>query len=161
MKRLIILPVLLLACQAQADIYKCKDEHGAISYQGTPCPNGMIDKLNKAPEASEENQTRARNELNRMNEQSHKVDVAREAEWKQRQDEMKRAEEREALARQQAAERARQYLKEQEAKERERQTQQLLERQTVAAERAAKAAEQANRKQLHCRPNYVGGLVCD
>lgn len=160
-KRLIILSAIIFTCQAQAEIYKCKDDYGIISYQDTPCTKGMMGKLNKAQEASEEDQIRARNQLNRMNEHSRKVDAIRELEWKQRQEEIKRAEERETFARQQAAERARQYLKEQEAKERERQNQQLLERQAIAAERAARAAEQANRRQLNCRSNYTGGLVCD
>lgn len=47
MKHLLMLSAMFLAFQAQAEIYKCKDGDGKISYQGTPCVNGMIGKLKK------------------------------------------------------------------------------------------------------------------
>lgn len=54
MKSLVMFAAIFFACQAQAEIYKCKDEDGKISYQGTACSKEAAGKsLDKAPESLE------------------------------------------------------------------------------------------------------------
>lgn len=102
MQRWIAMSALLLALPAAAEIYKCRDAQGRISYQGTPCAVTTLGTVKAPPPVSEEAQQRAQERLQRMQEAIRARDVAREKEWQQRQEEARRQAEEEARARQQA-----------------------------------------------------------
>ncbi|HYN53465.1 MAG TPA: hypothetical protein VES38_02020 [Methylotenera sp.] len=126
--------------QAHAEIFKCKNDKGTISYQGTPCSIKTLGKLNKVPDAPIEEQIRAQERTDNIVEANRQKDAARELERLQRIESIKRYElEKKSEAQQRQAEAA--------------------ERAAAAAERSAQAASARN--PIHCRPDYVGGLYCN
>lgn len=74
----ILLLALCFTAQAKAEIYKCKDVQGNIIYQQTPCPNGMIGKIEPPPPVPETDRQRAQERMERMIETSRQQDIARE-----------------------------------------------------------------------------------
>ena len=102
MRRWVMLSAVVLTFQAQAEIYKCKDAEGKISYQGTPCPTGMVGTIKPPPAVSEENRKHAHERLERMNEKNRQSDITREQEWQKQQEQARRLAEQQERERQQA-----------------------------------------------------------
>ena len=82
MKRWCVLSAALLALQAEADIYKCSDAEGNITYQTAPCQTRTLGTVKEPPPVSEQERQRAQEQLDRMVEESRQHDVARERERK-------------------------------------------------------------------------------
>lgn len=118
MKQLLMISAIFLTFQAQAEIFKCKNDNGKITYQGTPCLTGTVGKVNKAPDVPIEEQTRAQSRLNNMKEMDRQHEAATKLEQQQEENARK-----------------------QEAKELENRRVEALERQATAAERQAAATE--------------------
>ncbi len=163
MKQLLMVSAIFLAFQAQAETFKCKNDNGKITYQGTPCLTATVGKIKKAPDVPVEEQVRAQDRLNNTIEMNRQKEAAEEVERQQQEENAKRIAQQKELERQQREESYRKFLLEQEAKAQEKRKEDLLLRQTQAAERAAAAAERAGaqKRSFDCRPNYAGGLVCD
>lgn len=102
MKLWVLMAAALLAMPAAADIYKCKDAEGRISYQNMPCTGTMLGKVKPAPAVSADEQQRAQERLQRMQEANRQHDIEREKEWQKQQEEARRLAEEEERARQQA-----------------------------------------------------------
>jgi hypothetical protein len=77
MKRLLIMSAMFLTFQAHAEIFKCKDVNGNITYQGTPCLTGAGSKISKAPEVPIEEQIQAHTEANKTIEMDRQHEAAR------------------------------------------------------------------------------------
>jgi hypothetical protein len=120
MKRWIIFSAVFLAFQAEAEIYKCRDAKGNITYQGTPCPNGMVGKIEPAPPVLEGNRQRAQERMDRIIEMSRQQDIAREQTRRQKEEQARQIAEQEERDRQQSeqAEQEEQARLEQEYRER-------------------------------------------
>lgn len=102
MKRWIMFSAVFLASQAEAEIYKCRDAKGNITYQGTPCPNGMVGKIEPAPPVLEGNRQRAQERMDRIIEMSRQQDIAREQARQQKEEQARQIAEQEERDRQQA-----------------------------------------------------------
>ena len=158
---------MFLAFQAHAEVFKCKDAKNKITYQSNPCLTSTVGKIRKDAAIPEEDRLRAQDRTDAVFEKERQRDAAAE---------------RERLAR---LESARKFELEQEAKANEKRKIELLERQAIAAEQGAQAAKQAKiaaeraeyaaeqarqatqnqsptqNQRMHCRPDYVGGLICN
>jgi hypothetical protein len=69
---------IFFACQAHADAYKCKDDKGKISYQGTPCATDTVGRVNKVSDAPLSDQIRARKDVNDAIEKEQRIIEAKE-----------------------------------------------------------------------------------
>ncbi len=67
MTHLLIVIILLLSCQAQAEIYVCKDSSNKLTYQDEPCLSQTVRKLKNIPDAPIEDQILARERIDRAN----------------------------------------------------------------------------------------------
>lgn len=65
-KWLFLLLTIFLALPAQADIFKCKNGKGKITYQQSPCPDTMVGKVAPEQDAYLEDQIRAQNRTEQM-----------------------------------------------------------------------------------------------
>lgn len=161
----------IFANQAEAEVFKCKDNKGKIIYQEHACQNETIDKLKIMPGPPIEEQIRAqaREDKMRQDEAAKKAaeEIARKELEKKYQAEILERQQTELLKRQQQEEQHRRL----QAEERERRKMELLERQATAAEAAAYSAAQAARSAadarlqpirnpIYCTPNSLGGLNC-
>lgn len=161
----------IFANQAIAEIFKCKNDKGKISYQEHPCQKETIDKLKIMPGPPIEEQIRAQAKVDKMRQDQDAKKAADEVarkEWEKKyQAEKLEQQQTELLKRQQQEEQYRRL----QAEEQERRKMELLERQTRAAEAAADSAAQAARSaadarqepirnRVHCTPDYAGGLNC-
>lgn len=90
MKRLLIVSAMFLTFQAHAEIFKCKDVNGKISYQGTPCLIGTASKIKKPPEIPVEEQIRANTKLNNTKEMNRQYEASRKLEHQQQEDNAKK-----------------------------------------------------------------------
>lgn len=68
-----------LALPAQAEIFKCKNEKGKISYEQSPCPDTMVGKVAPQRDPSLEDQIDAHNRAERMKEQVRQKEAAEAA----------------------------------------------------------------------------------
>ncbi|OYY48596.1 MAG: hypothetical protein B7Y48_09310 [Methylophilales bacterium 28-44-11] len=68
MKYWIIWIMLLMASQAQAAIYVCRDANNQKAYQDEPCTTHTIGQLEHVPDASIEDQQRVQNSIRSANE---------------------------------------------------------------------------------------------
>jgi len=147
MKQLLMLAAIFLAFQAHAEIYKCKNDKGQITYQQTTCQAATVGKINKVPDVPIEEQMRAQNRTNSIIESNRNIEEARELERK-RLDEKKTKYDLEKKAEESA---------------KRKMELEILEKRAEASRRALKEASEESRskKTLHCRPDYAGGLYCD
>ena len=154
MKTWLFLFGILISSHGNAEIFKCKDSSNKISYQNNPCSSTAVGKVRKDADIPEEDRLKAQ----------ERIDSVFERERQQ-----KAAEEKERLARH---EKAKELLLQKEAKAIENRKLQLLERQAISSEKsaieanrarlAAERSQQENQnKQLRCRPDYAGGLICN
>lgn len=155
MKQLLMLAAIFLAFQAHAEIYKCKNDKGQLTYQQTTCQAATVGKINKVPDVPIEEQIRAQERTSNIVEANRQKEVARELERQRR---------NEAKMKYDMDKKADELERRKEAQEKYKG--QLLRRQAEAAERAAAAAERAAqvppaKGSYHCRPDYAGGLYCD
>lgn len=102
MKYRVLMMTALLATPAAADIYKCKDAEGRISYQNMPCAGATLGRVKEAPPVSLEAQKQAQENLQRLQEINRQHDIEREKAWQKEQEEARRIAEAEERARQQA-----------------------------------------------------------
>ena len=65
MKIWLILLICLISCQAQAEIFVCKDVKNNLTYQDEPCLSQTIRKLKNIPDAPIEEQILARERLSK------------------------------------------------------------------------------------------------
>ena len=170
-KLYIFFVLVIFANQATAEIFKCKNDKGKISYQSQPCQKETMGKLSILPSPPIEEQLRAQAKVDkiRQDQAAKKVvdEIAREKWEKEYQAEQLEKQQAELLKRQQQEELYRRL----QAQELEKRKMELLERQTRAAEAAADSAAQAARSAadarqqpirnpVHCTPDYAGGLNC-
>jgi hypothetical protein len=166
MKRWIMLTAALLAFQAEAEIYKCSDAEGKITYQGAPCQSRTVGKVKEAPAVPEEDRKLAQGRLDRMIEMNRQRDIVREQEWQKQQEEARRIAEEEERARQQA-ERERLARLEQERRERYYWYPWLPRwpwwgsRPPQPPRHATHSGEQTPRKPPDCRPGSGDRSRCD
>lgn len=92
MKRLLIMSAMFLTFQAHAEIFKCKDVNGKITYQGTPCLTGAGSKINKVPEVPIEEQKRAQSRLDNTIQTNRQYEAARKLEHQQQVEKAKKEE---------------------------------------------------------------------
>lgn len=92
MKCLLIISAMFLTFQAHAEIFKCKEVNGKISYQGTPCLTGTASKINKPPEVPIDEQIRANTKLNNTKEMNRQHEAARKLEHQQQEESAKKEE---------------------------------------------------------------------
>lgn len=86
MKWLLMISAIFLAFQAQAEIFKCKNDNGKITYQGTPCLSGTAGKIDKPPEVPIDEQSRAQSRLDNIKEQDRQDEAAIELERQQKEE---------------------------------------------------------------------------
>ena len=67
MKQLLTVFILMLSCQAQAEIFVCKDANNKLTYQDEPCLSQTVRKLKNIPDAPIEDQILARERMDRAN----------------------------------------------------------------------------------------------
>ena len=95
MKQLLTVFILILASQAQAEIFVCKDRNNKLTYQDEPCLSQTIRKLKNIPDAPIEEQILARERLNKAIALSQQRAATAEIE---RQQQAKKFRERQTLA---------------------------------------------------------------
>jgi phage protein D len=134
-----------LTFAAHAEIFKCKDDKGRMTYQETPCLTATVKKLSNVPDAPIEDQIRTQARTNKILEMDRQKRAAEEAERRQEVENEKR------LVLEQEAERKRKK-----AEALEKYKLELMERQARAAEEAAWKA----RGPLHCSPSGFGDFSC-
>lgn len=171
MKYLLIVIAFFFNTEANAQVYKCKNEKGKITYQSSPCQNEtgkkvlilsgptkeeqMIEQARvaeiQARRAEENEKQRIRAEEAQKEYDNRKEKEKIEAEKKQEQIRKMEAERQEEIRRQQALELERYKLH-------------LMERQVRASEEAAFAARQAaqksNNSNTRCINDGFGNLNC-
>ena len=86
MKQLLMISAIFLTFQAQAEIFKCKNDNGKITYQGTPCLSGTVGKIDKAPDVPIEVSIRVQARLNNIKEQDRQNETAIELEQQQKEE---------------------------------------------------------------------------
>ncbi|OQW70008.1 MAG: hypothetical protein BVN34_02855 [Proteobacteria bacterium ST_bin12] len=87
MRQLLILFILMLSCEAQAEIFVCKDSSNKLTYQDEPCLNQTVRKLKNIPDAPIEDQILARERIDRANALSAQRAATVELERQQKQKE--------------------------------------------------------------------------
>lgn len=87
MKPLLTTFVLMLSCQAQAEIFVCKDSKNQLTYQDEPCLSQTVRKLKNVPDAPIEEQILARERIDRANALSQERALAAELARQQQQKE--------------------------------------------------------------------------
>jgi|APLak6261699311_1056244.scaffolds.fasta_scaffold11885_1 type IV secretory pathway VirB10-like protein len=158
MKYLLIVIAFFFNAEAKAQVYKCKNEKGKITYQSSPCQNDTGGKLWIMPGPPIEEQMREQAKVAEMEarraeaykEQRLQAEKAQEAYDKKKLEEKIEAEKKQEQIRKMEAER-RDEIRRQQALELERYKLRLMERQARAAEEAAFAARQAAQKQDNSR----------
>ena len=97
--------LLMLACPVSAEIYKCRDAEGKVIYQGTPCAQTTLGRVQPPPPVSEQDRQRAREDLERLQRANREFAAEREKEWQRQEEARLRAEEQERLRQQAERER--------------------------------------------------------
>lgn len=128
---------IFFALQAHADIFKCKDGKGKITYQETPCSTTTVGKMGYVPDMSLEDQARAQSRANEQKNMVRQISAAEEAERQQGE-----------AARRQWVNNERNFALEQEAEKRRQE------------EKKAKELENRRSKHMHCSPDGAGGMNC-
>ena len=98
MRQLLMIFAIFFAFQAHAEIFKCKNDNGKITYQGTPCVSRTVGKINKASDVPIGEQIRAKDNINSIIETNRQHDEAieleRQHEEQQREENARRQEDR-------------------------------------------------------------------